>query len=122
MLTQPFLRREARKEMQVLRFCLSWSSVISSLPKAVPSVRDFFNWNLMIRKAGYLTVAFTSVTLLAMDSDSGMETGNLFILVRTLPKSFVRILAKDSEAISTSNCLKNFLMGFFSLLNFLRPS
>ena len=73
-------------------------------------------------KIRYLTEALTSLTLLATDSVSGMAIGNLPILVKTLPTSLGITFIRDSEAMRMSKGLHHFLIGFFSLLNFFRPS
>lgn len=42
-LIHPLFKRETKKEIDMLRFYLNYSSVMSSLPKEVPKVIDFLS-------------------------------------------------------------------------------
>jgi hypothetical protein len=111
---QPFFNKETKKLTDILIFCLSSSSVILTVPTAVPIQRTFFNWNL--------TVCLISLTLSSTFSFSPKATGNFPILVKTLPSNLGICFIKDSEAIKTSKGLHHFLISFLSLLNFFKPS
>jgi hypothetical protein len=51
-----------------------------------------------------------------------MTKGNLLILFKTLPSNFGIYFIKLSDATKISNGFAHFLIGFFSLLNFFKPS
>lgn len=46
MFYQPFLSRETKKLIDMVRFYLNYSSVSSSVPNAVPNTNVFLSWNL----------------------------------------------------------------------------
>lgn len=111
---QPFFINETKKLIAMVKFCLRFSSPVSTFPTAVPRQEAFLDWNL--------TVCFTSSILSLTRSPSPIAIGNLPILTSTLPRSLVTCLATDSEAMRKSYFLAHFLILFFSLLKALSPS
>jgi len=110
----PFLRREIRKLIEIVAFCLICSSVMATLPTATPIHRTFFSWNL--------TLDLTSSIFLDKDSAWVMAIGNLLILFRIGPKILVSCLTIESVHIRTWYFLAHFLMSFLTLLKALSPS
>lgn len=90
----PFFNKETKKLIDMLMFCLSSSSLMLTVPTAVPIQRTFLSWNL--------TVLLSSLTLSSTFSFSPIATGNFPILVKTLPSNLGICFIKDSEAIKIS--------------------
>jgi hypothetical protein len=87
MFYHPFLSKETKKLIDMVRFYLICSSFSSSVPNAVPSTKVFLSWNLQIMMNVYLTVPLTSWILDWMDSFSPMAIGNLPILTKMFPSN-----------------------------------
>lgn len=93
-LCHPFFNKETKKLMDMFKFYLIYSSVISTVPIPLPKVKTFFNCHLM--------VDLTSLTFYSAVSVSYITKGNLLILFKTLPNNLGIYLIKDSEAINYS--------------------
>ena len=110
----PFFIRETKKLIDIVMFCLRFSSEVVTVPMAVPRQEAFFDWNL--------TVCFNSSILAVIFSPSAKLTGNRPILTKTLPNNLVTCLPTDSLASNTSYFLAHFLIFVLSLLKALSPS
>lgn len=113
-LCHPFFKRETKKLRPIKIFCLICSSVCFSFPMATAKHVTFLSWNL--------TEALVSSTFCLSFSACETTCGNIPILLRTGPKTTGIFLTRESVARRIVYCLAHFLMGFFSLLNFLRES